>query len=113
MCVIHARRLDARIKRLNPTYMRGGAATITAVDPGSMSQLLVPDGLWVVMAPLLEPVQREPTGRRPPIRNRATLISIVFVLRTGLPWEIQRSEMVCSFGMSYRRRLRNWQLAVV
>lgn len=66
----------------------GRDASVTAIDPGSMSQFLVPDGTWALMAPLLQLMQRKPTDCRQPIRNRATIIGLIFVLRTGLRWEI-------------------------
>lgn len=90
----------------------GRDASVTAIDPGSMSQFLVPDGTWALMAPLLQLMQRKPTDCRQPIRNRATIIGLIFVLRTGLRWEIQRSEMGCSFRNSYRRRLHHWHMAI-
>ena len=78
-----------------------------------MAKFLVPDDLWVVIAPLL-PLAREcPKGGRPPIPDRAALTGILFVLRTGLPWEYLPQEMGCGSGMSCCRRLRDWQRAGV
>jgi transposase len=34
---------------------------------------------------------------------------IVFVLRSGIPWEMLPQEMGCGSGMSCWRRLRDWQ----
>jgi transposase len=73
----------------------------------------VPDDLWAVIAPLLPPARPRPKGGRPPIPDRAALTGILFVLRTGLPWEYLPQEMGCGSGMSCWRRLRDWQAAGV
>ena len=78
-----------------------------------MAKFLVPDDLWVVIAPLLPPARARPKGGRPPIPDRAALTGILFVLRTGLPWEYLPQEMGCGSGMSCWRRLRDWQRAGV
>ncbi|KQP53617.1 hypothetical protein ASF41_23325 [Methylobacterium sp. Leaf111] len=56
---------------------------------------------------------RCPKGGRPPIENRAALTGILFVLRSGLPWEMLPAEMGCGSGLSCWRRLRDWQAAGV
>ena len=78
-----------------------------------MAQALVPDDLWAVIAPLLPPARPRPKGGRPSIPDRAALTGILFVLRTGLPWEYLPQEMGCGSGMSCWRRLRDWQAAGV
>ena len=78
-----------------------------------MARTLVPDDLWAVIAPLLRPARPRPKGGRPPIPDRAALTGILFVLRTGLPWEYLPQEMGCGSGMSCWRRLRDWQAAGV
>ena len=45
--------------------------------------------------------------------NRAALTGILFVLRSGLPWEMLPQEMGCGSGMTCWRRLREWQEAGV
>ena len=45
--------------------------------------------------------------------NRAALTGILFVLKTGLPWEYLPAEMGCGSGMSCWRRLHEWQQAGV
>jgi transposase len=72
-----------------------------------MAKLLVSDDLQAVIAPLLPPVQPKPLGGGPPIPDRAGLTGILFVLKTGLPWEYLPAEMGCRSGMSCWRRLRN------
>src|SRR5262249_22238822 len=45
----------------------------------------------------------------PPVDDRACLTGIVFVLKTGLPWEDLPLEMGCGSGVTCWRRLRYWQ----
>ncbi len=45
--------------------------------------------------------------------DRACLTGIIFVLKTGLPWEDLPQEMGCGSGMTCWRRLRDWQAAGV
>lgn len=52
-------------------------------------------------------------GGRPPVDDRAALCGIIFVLRTGIPWEYLPQEMGCGSGMTCWRRLRDWQRAGV
>ena len=78
-----------------------------------MARILVPDDLWAVVEPLLPPRRARPKGGRPPISDRAALTGILFVLKSGLPWEMLPAEMGCGSGMSCWRRLRDWQAAGV
>ena len=78
-----------------------------------MAQPLVSDDLWAHIAPLLPPVRPRPKGGRPPVPHRATLTGILFVLKTGVPWEDRPAEMGCVCGMTCWRRLHEWhQLGV-
>ena len=76
-----------------------------------MAKLLVPDDLWAVIAPLLPPERPKLKGGRPPIPDRAALTGILFVLKTGLPWEYLPAETGCGSGMSCWRRLHDWHRA--
>lgn len=80
---------------------------------GGMARPLVPDDLWAAVAPLLPPARPRPKGGRPPLPDRAALTGILFVLKSGLPWEMLPAEMGCGSGMSCWRRLRDWQAAGV
>lgn len=55
-----------------------------------MAKPLLSDELWTVIEPLLPPPKprrfRYP-GRRP-VDNRRALTGIVFVLKSGIPWEM-------------------------
>lgn len=77
-----------------------------------MGKLLVPDELWERIEPLLPVHVPKPWGGRPPVPNRVALSGILFVLRTGIPWEDLPQELGCS-GMTCWRRLRDWQQAGV
>jgi len=78
-----------------------------------MARPLVTDALWAEIEPLLPPPRPRPKGGRPPVPDRATLAGILFVLRSGLPWEMLPREMGCGSGMTCWRRLRDWQGAGV
>jgi transposase len=78
-----------------------------------MAAPLVPDGLWAVVAPLLPPEPPRPKGGRPRVDDRACLTGILFVLKSGIPWEMLPQEMGCGSGMTCWRRLREWQAAGV
>jgi len=78
-----------------------------------MARPLLPDGLWAEIAPLLPPEPAKPKGGRPRRSDRAALIGILFVLRSGTPWELLPREMGCGSGMTCWRRLRDWQKAGV
>jgi transposase len=47
------------------------------------------------------------------VDDRAALSGILFVLKTGIPWEDLPQEMGCGCGMTCWRRLRDWQAAGV
>lgn len=78
-----------------------------------MAKPLVPDDLWATLEPLLPPDPPKPKGGRPRIPDRACLAGIIFVLKTGIPWEYLPQEMGCGSGMTCWRRLRDWQQAGV
>jgi transposase len=78
-----------------------------------MAKPLVTDDLWAVIVPLLPKRAARPKGGRPPVDDRAALSGILFVLRTGIPWEYLPREMGCGSGMTCWRRLRDWQRAGV
>jgi len=78
-----------------------------------MAQELVSDELWGLIEPLLPPPRPRPEGGRRPVPHRAALTGIVFVLKSGIPWEMLPQEMGCGSGMTCWRRLRVWQRAGV
>ncbi len=78
-----------------------------------MSKPLVSDALWAVVAPLLPPERPKPKGGRPRVSDRAALTGIIFVLKSGIAWELLPQELGCGSGMTCWRRLRDWQQAGV
>ena len=78
-----------------------------------MAKELVTDELWEVIDPLLPEEPPKPKGGRPRIDDRAALTAIIFVLKSGIPWEMLPKEMGCGSGMSCWRRLKEWQEAGV
>lgn len=65
-----------------------------------MAHPLLPDGLRREIAPFLPAPRPRPKGGRRPIENRAAPTGILFVLRSGLPWELLPAEIGCGSGMN-------------
>lgn len=80
-----------------------------------MSHALLDDELWTRIEPLLPKRRsrnRQYAGRKP-IPDRAVLTGILFVLRSGIPWNMLPQEMGCGSGSTCWRRLVRWQRAGV
>jgi transposase len=69
----------------------------------------IDDALWRHIKPLLPVVKLSARGGRPRLDDRAVLSGILFVLRSGIPWEDLPQELGYGSGMSCWRRLRQWQ----
>jgi|SRR5271167_761763 len=79
-----------------------------------MAKPLVSDHLWARIEPELPVVKRRhryPGRKRIP--DRQVLTGILFVLKTGIPWEDIPQEMGCGSGMTCWRRLAEWNDAGV
>jgi transposase len=75
-----------------------------------MARPLLDDKLWELIRPLLPKHKRRRRrypGRKP-LDDRDAMRGILFVLKTGIPWEDLPQEMGCGSGMTCWRRLRNW-----
>ena len=75
-----------------------------------MARPLVWDELWEIVEPLIPEVERRkryPGRKRIP--DRRVLTGILFVLKTGIPWEQLPQEMGCGSGVTCWRRLAEWQ----
>jgi transposase len=71
---------------------------------------LVSDALWLIVEPLLpaaKPRRFRYPGRKP-VANRVALSAIIYVLKTGVPWEEVPLELGCC-GMTAWNRLQEWQ----
>jgi transposase len=80
-----------------------------------MAKPLVSDALWQRIEPLLpapKPRRFRYPGRKP-LDRRKVLTGIIFVLKTGIPWEDLPQEMGCGSGMSCLNYLKAWQEAGV
>lgn len=77
-----------------------------------MSRIFVDDGLWAVVEPLLPRWKISSKGGQPRKPDRLCLTGILFVLKTGIPWEDFPQEMGCC-GMTLWNRVHEWQRAGV
>jgi transposase len=71
---------------------------------------LLDDALWAKIEPIL-PRPKRRRRRYPgrlPLEDRAVLTGIVFVLRSGIPWQMLPKEMGCGSGSTCWRRLLAW-----
>jgi transposase len=75
-----------------------------------MSRELVTDELWKAIEALIPREPPKPKGGRPRVPDRAALSGLIYVLRTGIPWEYLPKQFGCS-GMTCWRRLRDWAKA--
>ena len=78
-----------------------------------MAKELVTDEMWEVIESLLPEEPPKPKGGRPRIDDRSALTGILFVLKSGIPWEMLPQEMGCGSGMTCWRRLKEWHEAGV
>ena len=80
-----------------------------------MAKPLLDDGLWERIRPLLpkpKPRRFRFPGRKR-VDDRKVLTGILFVLKTGIPWEELPCELGCGCGMTCLNRLKDWHEAGV
>lgn len=85
----------------------------TAAGSCVMMKHLVADELWRIIQPLLPPEPPKLNGGRPRVPDRAALASIIYVLRSGIPWGMLPKAWGFGSGVTCWRRLRDWQKAGV
>lgn len=76
-----------------------------------MAKQILDDKLWALIEPVLPPPKkrrRRYPGRKP-VPHRHALSAILFVLKSGIPWELLPQELGWGSGMTAWRRLRSWQ----
>ena len=78
-----------------------------------MPRQWVTDELWTEIQSLLPAHRPRPKGGRPPIPDRNCLVGIIFVLRTGSPWNAIPSELGAGSGPTCWRRFKRWSKAGV
>jgi transposase len=78
----------------------------------AMGKWLVPDELWALIEPILPKHPYVPGMGKPRVPDRVCLAGILFVLKTGIPWEDFPQEMGCC-GMTLWNRLDEWRRAGV
>jgi len=72
---------------------------------------LVPEALWEQIEPLLPVEPPKPKGGRPRVPDRNCLAGIIFVLKSGIPWNLLPTQFGCGSGATCWRRLRDWTQA--
>jgi transposase len=73
----------------------------------------VSKALWNAIVPLLPERKLSPNGGRPPVPDRACLEGIIFVLKTGMPWQMLPTRLGYGSGSTCWRRFHTWtQLGV-
>ncbi|GAC1530470.1 MAG: hypothetical protein NVS2B16_37400 [Chloroflexota bacterium] len=78
-----------------------------------MAKKRVSEALWDAIAPLLPEHKPSPKGGRPPVSNRACLEGVIFVLKTGMPWQMLPTHLGYGSGSTCWRRFHAWtQLGV-
>jgi hypothetical protein len=63
-----------------------------------MPKPIPPEELWEMVRPLLPPERAKAKGGRPRVPERACLTGILYVRRTGIPWEYLPREMAAGAG---------------
>lgn len=78
-----------------------------------MSKELVPDALWREVEPLMPRHRPQRKGGRPYASDRDCLRGIIFVLKTGVPWQMLPPEAFGVSGSTCWRHFRDWTKAGV
>ncbi len=73
----------------------------------------VSDELWSETKPLMPLRLARPKGGRPPVPDRDCLVGIIFILRTGSPWNAIPAGLGAGSGPTCWRRFRKWSAAGV
>src|SRR5690349_1103939 len=74
-----------------------------------MAKPILDEALWAVLELLLPPAPPGPRGGRPRLPARQALTGILFVPRSGIPWELLPQALGYGAGMTCWRRLQAWQ----
>ena len=74
-----------------------------------MAKPILDEALWAVLELLLPLDPPRPRGGRPRLPARQVLTGILFVLRSGIPWERLPQARGYGSGMTCWRRQQAWQ----
>ena len=88
--------------------------TLSSFRASVPAKRLLDVDLWTLIVPLLLPrtPRRFRHQGRKPLDKRVALTGILFVLKSGIPWEMQPAELGCC-GLTCCRRLCDWRQAGV
>ncbi len=78
-----------------------------------MAKALLPDALWEEVRPLLPPHPPHPKGGTEFKDDRLCLRGLIFILRSGIPYDMLPTEVFGVSGVTCWRRLRDWTAAGV
>jgi transposase len=73
-----------------------------------MRKRLVPRALWKMIVSLLPKHAPSPQGGRPRIDDRSCLTGIIYVLRSGMAWQMLPTEAGYGSGSTCWRRFQEW-----
>jgi transposase len=76
-----------------------------------MAVELLPDELWNEIQPLLPAHPISSKGGRPPADDRLCLRALIFILRSGMAYNLLPTEVFGVSGVTAWRRLRDWTRA--
>ena len=74
-----------------------------------MVKPLLSDEKWQQIQQLFPPPPTRPEGGRWRLDCRCVHTGILFILKTGIPWDSLPLELGCGSGMTCWRCLRDWQ----
>src|SRR5215207_4386908 len=86
-----------------PTYtdaLGGTGQQLCGPVSGALAVPILSADLWSIVEPLLPPEPPKPKGGRPRVPDRAAFAGILFVLRSGIPWEMLPAEMGYGSGVT-------------
>ena len=73
-----------------------------------MAKKRVSKTLGKAIAPFLPELKPSPKGGRPPVPNRVCLEGILFVLKSGMPWQMLPTSLGYGSGSTCWRRFHAW-----
>ncbi|HVS69820.1 MAG TPA: transposase [Phycisphaerae bacterium] len=80
---------------------------------GVMAKELLSEGLWREVEPLLPAHPSHPLGGHPFVSDKDALRGLIFILRSGIPYQMLPQETFHASGSTCWRRMRDWAKAGV